>query len=179
MNDPAVAVTDLRDASDVECREVTIEISAETWPDDPTDGRVNVGAIVLSPTLSRVALVRNWWSGDRWVFPGGGVEPRDASLRAAVRREVREETGLAVAVEEPLLIEASTWVRADDNGDSGDASPSFDGWFVLYRAVSGGTTFGDDPGENADEIEAVRWFDGAPESLLDHGDLVRECLDHS
>ena len=37
-----------------------------------------------------------------WVLPGGGVEPGDASLEAALRREVAEEVGLDLfAPEQP------------------------------------------------------------------------------
>lgn len=42
------------------------------------------------------------YAREKWELPGGWVEAHDDHERAAVRREVREETGLAVTVEEAL-----------------------------------------------------------------------------
>jgi len=59
---------------------------------------VGVGGIVVDPA-GRVLLVkrRNEPLAGRWSLPGGIVELGEA-LDAAVRREVREETGLEVRV---------------------------------------------------------------------------------
>jgi 8-oxo-dGTP pyrophosphatase MutT (NUDIX family) len=61
--------------------------------------RQGVRALILDPD-DRVLLVRFWWSGldsseGFWANPGGGVEPGESRL-AALQRELREETGLAV-----------------------------------------------------------------------------------
>lgn len=42
-----------------------------------------------------------------WVFPGGGVEDSDASPEEALRRECREELGVAVHVGELLTEQAA------------------------------------------------------------------------
>ena len=58
--------------------------------------RFTVGAIIVSD--GKVLLVRRKpedFLGGYWEFPGGGVEEGEA-LKDAVRREVREETGLKV-----------------------------------------------------------------------------------
>ena len=48
-------------------------------------------------------LLAHWNEGRRgaWTMPGGGLEPGEEPERAA-RREVREETGYRVAIEELL-----------------------------------------------------------------------------
>lgn len=53
-----------------------------------------VRAVLITPAAGML-LIRRTWPGATpyWVFPGGHVEPDDAGLRAALIREVREETG--------------------------------------------------------------------------------------
>ncbi|MEU1502004.1 NUDIX domain-containing protein [Streptomyces sp. NPDC005732] len=53
-----------------------------------------VRAVLITPD-DRLLLIRRTWPGatPHWVFPGGHVEPDDPGLRAALTREIREETG--------------------------------------------------------------------------------------
>ncbi len=51
-----------------------------------------VGALVVGPS-GRVLLIRTHKWRDRWGVPGGKIEYGE-TMAAAVRREVREETGL-------------------------------------------------------------------------------------
>jgi 8-oxo-dGTP pyrophosphatase MutT (NUDIX family) len=58
-------------------------------------GHFTASAFVLCPERRRVLLIRHPKLG-RWLQPGGHVEPEDADLAAAARREVSEETGVSV-----------------------------------------------------------------------------------
>ncbi|MFB8179018.1 NUDIX domain-containing protein [Streptomyces sp. NPDC055966] len=53
-----------------------------------------VRAVLLTPA-DRLLLIRRTWPGGipYWTLPGGHVEPDDLDLRAALTREVCEETG--------------------------------------------------------------------------------------
>ena len=53
-----------------------------------------VRAVLLTPE-GRLLTIRRVWPGGEpfWILPGGHVEEDDPSLHAALRREVREETG--------------------------------------------------------------------------------------
>jgi 8-oxo-dGTP diphosphatase len=65
--------------------------------------RLAVRALILHQ--DRLLLVNAWGDGrsDLWCAPGGGVEP-GTSLPANLIREVHEETGLAIAVDTPALV---------------------------------------------------------------------------
>ena len=56
------------------------------------------GACVLLDADGRVLLVRHTYGRLNWEIPGGAAEPGESPDEAAVR-EIREETGLRVAVE--------------------------------------------------------------------------------
>lgn len=56
-------------------------------------GHLTASAFVLSPDSAALLLIHHS-KLERWLQPGGHVDPDDESLLAAARREVREETGL-------------------------------------------------------------------------------------
>jgi 8-oxo-dGTP pyrophosphatase MutT (NUDIX family) len=56
-------------------------------------GHVTASGLVLSPEGDRVLLVFHRRL-QRWLQPGGHVEPSDADIVSAARREVREETAV-------------------------------------------------------------------------------------
>jgi 8-oxo-dGTP pyrophosphatase MutT (NUDIX family) len=66
-----------------------------------------------------------------WVFPGGAVDPGDgeseAGYRACALRELEEEAGIALGVEEELVL-FSRWITPEV------VSRRFDAWFFLALA---------------------------------------------
>ncbi|HTB49010.1 MAG TPA: NUDIX hydrolase [Verrucomicrobiae bacterium] len=65
-------------------------------------------ARVLVVCEDRVLLVKGWLSDGSWELPGGGRQPGETSLRA-VRRELREETGIDLPDKTFALHGASTF----------------------------------------------------------------------
>jgi 8-oxo-dGTP diphosphatase len=79
----------------------------------PTRPVLGAAAVILSDD-GRVVLIRRGQAPDagEWSIPGGGVELGE-SVVEALRREVREETGLEIAVGEFLEV----YERVDRDAD--------------------------------------------------------------
>ena len=60
-----------------------------------TPGHITATGLVLAPDGQRLLLVHHRRL-DRWLLPGGHVEPADAGIWDTARREVVEETGVAL-----------------------------------------------------------------------------------
>lgn len=58
-----------------------------------TPGHFTASGFVVSLDSADVLLILHQRLG-KWLQPGGHIEPEDAGVRAAVRREITEETGL-------------------------------------------------------------------------------------
>jgi 8-oxo-dGTP pyrophosphatase MutT (NUDIX family) len=69
-----------------------------------TPGHVTASVFVLDPAREKVLLILHSKLG-RWLQPGGHVDPEDASVIAAARREVLEETGLEVSTAGAKLLD--------------------------------------------------------------------------
>jgi 8-oxo-dGTP pyrophosphatase MutT (NUDIX family) len=67
-------------------------------------GHVTASGLVLSPQGDRVLLVFHRRLR-RWLQPGGHLEPEDADIVSAARREVREETAVELDdAQQPVLV---------------------------------------------------------------------------
>jgi 8-oxo-dGTP pyrophosphatase MutT (NUDIX family) len=66
-------------------------------------GHLTASGIVLSADARDVLLIFHRRL-ERWLQPGGHVEPEDADLPAAAEREVREETGVPLDASLPRVV---------------------------------------------------------------------------
>lgn len=131
-----------------------------------TDGTALAAGGRVRDAAGRLALVRNDWT-DGWFLPGGEVEVGEP-LTEALRREIREETGLRARIGDPLLVVDQTYVPTD-------GSEPFSGEYVVFAATANGAIGDATQGVSAGEIQAARWFDSVPADLHD-ADLIRPYL---
>jgi 8-oxo-dGTP pyrophosphatase MutT (NUDIX family) len=102
MIDPATVASlarqfdDSTDGAMAKSRELILMLLEHTAApfsrDQFTPGHITCTGLVLSPCGGRVLLIHHGRL-DRWLLPGGHVEPTDAAIADAARREVIEETG--------------------------------------------------------------------------------------
>lgn len=141
------------------------------------DGSWGAGALVVAD--SRVLFVRE---GDTWLLPGGRKESPE-SLERAARREVAEETGVAVELTGLAAIAEQTFVHPHDGR-------CYEFYFAIFRAVPRASE-GEDPIEthaanldpteenrglcerratdagHPDPVDEVAWFETVPEKAFD------------
>jgi 8-oxo-dGTP pyrophosphatase MutT (NUDIX family) len=94
------------DGEAAKSRDLTLSLLA--WSPQPfsrrtfTPGHITCTGVVLDPAREAVLLVHHRRL-DRWLLPGGHVEPEDSAIWHTAHREVVEETG-AVLGEYPGLL---------------------------------------------------------------------------
>jgi len=63
-----------------------------------TEKHVRVRALIINPE-KEILLVRSWFGQQNWSLPGGGIQRVEKPVEAAAR-EIYEETGIRVGVED-------------------------------------------------------------------------------
>jgi 8-oxo-dGTP pyrophosphatase MutT (NUDIX family) len=129
-------------------------------------GHFTASAFVLSPELDRLLLIFHKKLG-RWLQPGGHIETSDATVLAAARREVEEETGLAgtePATSGPFDIDVHAIPARPDEG----AHEHFDLRVLLVAS--------DDGVIASDEVAAVRWVPLDEIEAVGTDDSVKRAL---
>lgn len=76
------------------------------WRDGPA-AHLTAGVLVLDATGQRVLLTHHR-KGRQWFHLGGHLEPGDADLPSAARREAREESGIADLELQPGILQLSS-----------------------------------------------------------------------
>jgi 8-oxo-dGTP pyrophosphatase MutT (NUDIX family) len=68
-------------------------------------GHITCGGIVVDRDRGRILMIHHAIL-DRWLFPGGHVEPGDATVRDVAIREIAEETGIG----RDRLVDPGDWL---------------------------------------------------------------------
>ena len=106
MIDPSTIAALVRDFSDpsdgegIKSRELILRLlecsPAALSRYNFTPGHITCSGLILAPDAERLLLVHHRRL-DRWLLPGGHVEPDDREIQDAARREAIEETGAILA----------------------------------------------------------------------------------
>jgi len=109
-------------------------------------GHITASGFVVDPNRRSMLLIHHAKLGI-WVQPGGHVEQVDASLEAAARREVVEETAVRLAPREGILFDVDAHEIPQRGGQP--AHVHFDVRFA-FAALSQDLT-------QSEEVRAVAW----------------------
>ncbi len=133
------------------------------FPDQPV---VSVGAVVIDG--NRVLLIKRGQEPlkGRWSLPGGVVETGE-ELRAAVAREVHEETGLDVHV--GAVVEVLDRISRDEAGRIEFHYVIID---YLCRAAGGSLA-------HASDVDDARWVERADLGAYDLTTKVSEVIERA
>jgi 8-oxo-dGTP pyrophosphatase MutT (NUDIX family) len=115
--------------------------------------RPSAKAVIAEESRILLNHLRHPRAGDFYELPGGGIRAGE-TIRDALRREVREETGYTVDVHELL------WVRefiAANHDDWYLHPPGHHGVLLIYRCTLDGSAV--EPHEADDWQVGVEWLD--------------------
>jgi 8-oxo-dGTP pyrophosphatase MutT (NUDIX family) len=156
-------------ADEIGAHEAMLELLAAV--DSPFDrevfspGHFTASGFVVSPPLDAVLLVHHRRL-ERWLQPGGHVDPGDVSAEDAARREIEEETGIGGLERIGRLIDID--VHAIPARHDEPAHRHFDLRFG-YRAAQEVPT-------PADEVRDARWVPFDRVATYDVDESVRRGL---
>lgn len=162
MSSPPLA--DLAARTGVERRETVHEVDPDAFADARNsiqNGLTWAVGAVVTDERGRVLLVRE---DGRWLAPGGEVETGETHTEALVR-EVREETGIEISVDEPVAATEVTFRHHDTAEETSFA-------FAHYTATPETTALADDPGLPDEDIERVVWAETVPVDTVDRDVIV-------
>ncbi|GIF69029.1 NUDIX hydrolase [Asanoa ishikariensis] len=116
-------------------------------------GHVTASAVVLDPAGRMLHIRHNVFN--RWLQPGGHLEPGDTTLLGAARREVEEETGipshlLTLADETPC--DVGVHAIAANPARSEAAHHHFDVRYLFTTVTEPATRM------RADEVHGIAWL---------------------
>lgn len=130
------------------------QIAERMYSTKSVDGntRIRVGvAVVVRDSRGWILLERRSDCG-LWGLPGGGIEPGESVLEAAIR-EVKEETGLVVKINGLIGVYSEPSERIVTYLDNGDVCHLID--VVLDGTIESGEL------TRSEESEAVQFFEPA------------------
>lgn len=130
-------------------------------------GHFTASAFVLCPERRRLLLVHHG-KLDRWLQPGGHIEPDDESLLLAAVREAREEAGVSAL--EPLgggVFDVD--IHAIPENPREGAHAHFD---VRYAFVAGASAL-----SASEEVRGARWVELARVGDVNPELSVMRCVD--
>ena len=97
------------------------------------------GVKVIIENDGQFLLIKNSYGGNRWTFPGGGIDKGELAFQAAIR-EIREEVGIHLT--ENRLMEVGSYVTTHEGKidtvhvfkAEGDGEIAIDGQEVIQAA---------------------------------------------
>jgi 8-oxo-dGTP pyrophosphatase MutT (NUDIX family) len=114
-----------------------------------TPGHITTTALVLHPERDAMLLIHHRRL-DRWLLPGGHVEPEDETIQDSAAREALEETGVQLS-----WIATPPFIGMDVHGippGKGEPLHYHHDLIFLFRAASSVLIQGS-------EVRQARWFD--------------------